>query len=315
MKIFYGLPNPKYQLPCILTIGNFDGFHPGHKELIINMQKASKYYNLPICVMLFEPHPIEFLQPNNMHLRITLLRDKIESLLLNKVDQVIIKKFNYKFSQLSPEKFIKEIIVSNLKAKLVIIGKDFYYGLNRTGNYNLLKKSGDKYGFKVKEIKTIKNKFGDKISSSNIRKKLVNGEINEVKNILRRPYTISGHIVHGLKNGRNIGYPTMNVMIFNKKIALSGVLSVLVHGLIDKPILGVANIGLRPTISNNKNFFLEVHVFNWKNEVYGKLIKIEFLKKIRDQKKFINLKMLKNNIINDIKITKYLFSNYIFKKN
>ncbi|MDU0810306.1 MAG: bifunctional riboflavin kinase/FAD synthetase [Burkholderia sp.] len=308
MKIFRGLPSLESRVPCAVTIGNFDGVHRGHQELLNCARKVADARGLEVCVMTFEPHPREFFNRETAPARISMLRDKLEALHLHGVDRVILKYFNSKFANQSPKDFVKNEIVNGLQARWLIVGDDFLYGAKREGTFDTLKIAGRQYGFEVEQMSSFIDSNGRRISSSNIRESLEDGDLDTTAIALGHRYTISGHVSHGLKLGRNLGFPTINIHITHKRPALTGIFVVLVHGVIDKPLSGVASLGLRPTVDDSNRILLETHLLDWQGNAYGKLVRIEFIKKLRNGEKFDDLKMLSHAISCDVKIARKYFS-------
>lgn len=300
MKIFHGLPNAENRVPCALTIGNFDGVHRGHQELLAYVRVAASACGLPVCVMIFEPHPCEFFNPMGAPPRIAMLRDKLEVLSAHGVDRVIIMRFNRAFANQLPSVFIEQIIVDGLHAQWVIVGDDFHYGVKRAGDYSSLKTAGIYYDFKVRRIHTVVDSSGARISSSGVRSALIVGDFDAACSALGHAYTIGGHVVHGLSLGRNLGFPTLNLLIPHKRLAISGIFAVRVHGLEGRPLPGVANLGQRPTVDNSGRLLLEIHLLNWHGNAYGTLVRVEFLKKLRNEEKFVDLETLSIAIARDV---------------
>ncbi|WP_250512338.1 bifunctional riboflavin kinase/FAD synthetase [Caballeronia sp. INDeC2] len=300
MRVFRGLPNAESRAPCALTIGNFDGVHRGHQALLAHVRAAADARGLPVCVMTFEPHPREFFNPAGAPPRIAMLRDKLEALRTNGVDRVVVEHFNKTFASQSPDTFVKNVIVDGLHARWVMVGDDFCYGAKRAGNFDSLKAAGEKYGFEVKQMATVAHPNGARISSSSVRASLVAGDLDAAQVALGRPYVISGHVVHGAKLGRDLGFPTLNLPIAHKRPALAGIFVVRVHGLADEPLPAVASLGLRPTVDDSGRVLLEVFVLDWHGDAYGKLVRVEFLKKLRDEEKYVDLETLSAAIAKDV---------------
>ena len=300
MKVIRGLPSRAFRAPCALTIGNFDGVHRGHQALLTELKAHAKKLGLPTCVMTFEPHPREFFAPDNAPARILNLRDKLEALNEAGVDTVIVEHFNERFARRSPESFVKDILVDGLQTKFLMIGDDFHYGAKRAGNIQTLLEAAKLYGFSVNHMHTIEDTPGLRISSSAIRDALKLGKLDEATRLLGRPYIISGHVIHGKKLGRELGFPTLNLAISNKlhqrNPALSGIFIVRVHGLANQPLQGVASLGVRPTIEDAGRVLLETHVFNYAGNAYGKIVGIEIIKKLRDEEKYSDLPTLQKAI-------------------
>jgi riboflavin kinase/FMN adenylyltransferase len=303
MKVFRGLPNAASRAPCALTIGNFDGVHRGHQALLARVREAASRLGVEAAVMTFEPHPREFFARMSGELsrapaRIANLRDKLQSLSNAGIDRVIVEHFNAHFASMSPEDFVGKVLVQGLHVKWLMVGEDFCYGAKRAGNVDMLIEAGKKFGFQVEAMPTVTND-GARISSSAVRSALAQGDFTLTSKLLGHPYIISGNVIHGKKLGRTIGFPTMNLRVAHKRPALSGIFAVQVHGLADRPLPGVASIGVRPTVEDSGRVLLETYLFDYAQECYGKLVQVEFLKKLRDEKKFDDLSALTAAIADD----------------
>jgi riboflavin kinase/FMN adenylyltransferase len=296
MKVFRGLPNAESRAPCALTIGNFDGVHRGHQALLAQVREAATRLNLDAAVMTFEPHPREFFaqlmgQPENAPTRIANLRDKLQSLSNAGVDRVIVEHFNANFAALSPQEFIEKILVQGLHVRWLMVGEDFCFGSRRAGSLETLIAAGKQYGFEVHTMPNVTNE-GVRISSSAIRAALAQADFPHAQRLLGHAYAMSGHVVHGQKLGRTIGFPTLNMRIGHKRPALSGIYVVQVHGLAAAPLPAVASLGVRPTVDDSGRVLLETHLFDYNGDCYGKLLQVEFLKKLRDEEKYVDLPTL-----------------------
>jgi len=303
MKVFRGLPNAESRAPCALTIGNFDGVHRGHQALLAQVREAATRLNLDAAVMTFEPHPREFFAqlagtPEKAPQRIANLRDKLQSLSNAGVDRVIVEHFNANFAALSPQDFIEKILIQGLHVRWLLVGEDFCFGSRRAGNIQTLIEAGKQYGFEVHTMPNVNND-GVRISSSAIRAALAKADFPHARQLLGHSYAISGHVVHGKKLGRTIGFPTLNMRVSHKHPALSGIFIVQVHGLGDKPLPAVASLGVRPTVDDSGRVLLETHIFDYSGDCYGKLLRVEFLKKIRDEEKYVDLPTLTAAIEHD----------------
>lgn len=303
MKVFRGLPNAASRAPCALAIGNFDGVHRGHQALLARVCEAAARLQLDAAVMTFEPHPREFFarlqgDPSRAPSRIANLRDKLQALATTGIERVIVEHFNAHFASLTPQEFVEKTLVQGLHVKWLIVGEDFCYGAKRAGNLATLIEAGQKYGFEVITLGTVTN-GGVRISSSAVRAALAAGDFEHAGQLLGQPYTISGHVVHGKKLGRTLGFPTLNLRVTHKHPALSGIFIVQVHGLAATPLPGVASLGLRPTVDDSGRVLLETHLFDYAEQCYGKLIRVEFLKKLRDEEKYVDLPTLTAAIAND----------------
>ena len=297
MQVFRHI-NQKYS-PSFLTIGNYDGIHLGHQAILKKLISESKSNNILSSVMTFEPHPREFFSPKLAPKRIISLREKLEYFDELKIDQVFIVNFNDEFSRKSYLDFI-EILKKNIQAKKIIIGNDFRFGKQREGNIDkLIDSSVDVCVMNKIEYK------GERVSSTIIRDSLAAGDLERAAMLLGRSYSISGKVVHGDKRGREIGFPTANIHMFHNRPPLKGVFAVKLNNM-----YGVANLGVRPTIAGFSKLNLEVHLFNFSKNIYGKHAHVTFLKKIRDEKKFENIDALKKQIQIDIDNVKKFFKEY-----
>jgi riboflavin kinase/FMN adenylyltransferase len=273
-----------------LTIGNFDGVHVGHQALIEKLISESKRRKLTSAVMTFEPHPKEFFTPENAPTRLTTLREKLEFFLSYGIEKVFVCAFNQKFSNISSEVFMHQILRKQLKAELLIVGDDFRFGVKRQAGIEDLRKNA----FELFEIPEI-NVTGKRVSSTRIREDLKEGRIKEVSQFLGRPYSISGKVVEGDKRGRKMGFPTANIHMKHLRPALTGVYAVKLGNR-----NGVANLGVRPTISGTPKLLLEVHLLNFNEDIYGQHVQVTFLEKIRDEMKFENIDALIEQIKKDV---------------
>lgn len=302
MKVFRGLPNAQARASCALTIGNFDGVHFGHQALLARVRGAAAERGLEAAVMTFEPHPREFFAQRAGDMssappRIANLRDKLQSLSDAGIDRVIVEHFSAQFAALPPREFVEHVLVEGLHVKWLMVGDDFCYGARRAGNVAMLQEAGEKYGFQVETLATVTN--GNKrISSSAVRTALAEGDFPHVEQLLGHPYSISGHVIHGKKLGRTLGFPTLNLRIAHRS-ALSGIFVVQVHGLGERPQAGVASLGVRPTVDDSGRVLLEVHLFDFAQSSYGKLVRVEFLEKLRDEEKYNDLPTLTAAIARD----------------
>ncbi|MYM68559.1 bifunctional riboflavin kinase/FAD synthetase [Pseudoduganella sp. FT55W] len=311
MKVFRGLPNAAARAPCALTIGNFDGVHLGHQALLARVRAAADRLGLEAAVMTFEPHPREFFAQKSGDLskapaRIANLRDKLQSLSDNGIDRVIVEHFSSSFAALTPQEFTEKVLVEGLHVKWLMVGDDFCYGARRAGNVQMLLEAGQKYGFHVETLPTVMN-GSTRISSSAVREALHAGDFPHAEALLGHPYAISGHVIHGQKLGRTLGFPTLNLRVPHRP-ALSGIFIVQVHGLSEQPLPAVASLGVRPTVEDSGRVLLEVHIFDFAQNCYGKQVRVEFLQKIRDEEKYIDLPTLTAAIDNDATIARAFFA-------
>jgi len=287
MEVFRHFESQKN--PCVMTIGNYDGIHLGHQSLINQVIELSKDKGMQSAVMTFEPHPREFFQPNEAPSRIISLREKLEFFESKGIDHVHVIRFDELFANLTAGDFLK-IIKENLYVKLLVLGEDFRFGKNRVGSLNDFIEAG----IKVK-VATEIQLGNSRVSSTRVREALSKANFNEVQGLLGRPFVISGKVTHGDKRGREIGFPTANIHMFHERPPLRGVFAVKLDHF-----NGIANLGTRPTIGGAEKLNLEVHIFNFSKDIYGKHVHITFLQKIRDEKKFKTIGELRQQIILDV---------------
>ena len=301
MKIYKNANLKSKHCKGVLAIGNFDGIHLGHQKVIKDAKKKANKNKLPFGIMTFEPMPVMFFNKKIKNHRINSLDQKINQFKKLKLDYLIIRKFNKKFSRLTAEKFIEKIIFKKTKCKYLYVSNNFRFGFKRKGNIRILKKFGKKFNYKNLIIKPFKKK-NNLISSTLIRKKIREGKIKEANKLLNRSWTVDGKVIKGQKRGRKIGFPTCNLKMKNYVIPRPGVYAVKVKTS-DFNKKGVANIGYRPTF-NGKRLLLETNIFGINKNLYNKVISVSFKKFIRPEKKFKNLEHLKKQIKIDIKRAK-----------
>lgn len=295
---------------CVLTIGKFDAVHMGHQKILQQLVKVGKKMNLPAVVMTFAPNPEEYFLRQDAPPRLTTIGSQYFALREQGVSLMLAIPFNKKLAQTSAEHFIQTYLIERLQAKYISIGDDFRFGKGRKGDYQVLKQAGIKNGFEVGRFETI-NIGNSRVSSTRICAALGAGHLDQVEALLGRKFTMMGRVIHGDKRGREWGFPTANIAI-NRKLPMTGVFAVTVRGLNDEHehehdhvhahahahIKGVANLGMRPTVDGMKTL-LEVHLFDFNEQIYGTRICVEFVTKIRDEKKFDSFEALKNQIFMD----------------
>ncbi|MGZ5202767.1 MAG: bifunctional riboflavin kinase/FAD synthetase [Telluria sp.] len=311
MKVFRGLPNDRARAPCALTIGNFDGVHRGHQALLARVTGAAAELGLEAAVMTFEPHPREFFAARMGDLsrapaRIANLRDKLGALANSGIDRVIVEHFNEHFASMSPREFTERVLVAGLHVKWLMVGEDFCYGAKRAGNVHTLIDAGKEYGFHVETLPAVMH-GAVRISSSEVRAALGRGDFAATRDLLGQPYSMSGHVIHGAKLGRTLGFPTLNLRVVHRP-ALSGIFVVQVHGLAEQPLPAVASLGVRPTVEDAGRTLLEVHVFDYNEDCYGKLVRVEFLARLRDEEKYEDLPTLTAAIERDGEMARAWFA-------
>lgn len=290
---------------CVATLGSFDGVHLGHQAILRQLVRLSKETQLPSLVIIFEPQPQEFFLGDKAPARLMRLREKIQALLAAGVDRVLCLSFNDYLRSLSAMDFIEQVLIQGVDVKHLVIGDDFRFGCDRRGDFSLLKQVGDQKGFSVTDTVTLQID-GERVSSTRVRQCLEAGDFTAAERLLGKLYSISGRIVYGQQLGRQLGVPTANVHLRRYKSPLQGVFAVTakVEG---KSIQGVANIGVRPTVNGDKKLLLEVHLFDFSQKIYGKMIEVIFHKKLRSEKKFASLDELQAQLKKDIDEAKEFF--------
>ena len=321
MKVFRGFHHPGLAEACALTIGNFDGVHRGHQAMLALLKNEAAHRGLPSCVLTFEPHPRDYFaavqhRPELAPARIATLRDKLSELERCGIDQVVVMPFNAAFAALSPQAFIDQVLVQGVRARYVLVGDDFCFGAKRAGDYALLDHEGARQGFDVARMNSYEV-HGLRVSSSAVREALQAGDLAKAQELLGRPFAISGHVVHGRKLGRALGasrdgagdgFRTLNLRFSHWKPAASGIFVVQVHGLGEAPLPGVANLGVRPSLDandvNGGRVLLETHCLDWPAHLgaegaYGKIVRVDLLRKLHDELKYDSLEALTAGIAQD----------------
>ncbi|MFY8178308.1 MAG: bifunctional riboflavin kinase/FAD synthetase, partial [Limnohabitans sp.] len=292
--------------------GNFDGVHRGHQAMLALLKNEARHRGVPSCVMTFEPHPRDFFaeqhqQPDLAPARIATLRDKLNELAACGVDQCVVLPFDKAFASQQPQAFIEEVLLKGLGAKYILVGDDFRFGAKRAGDYAMLDAAGAQLGFDVARMNSYEVK-NLRVSSSAVRDAMGRGAMQEVAQLLGRPYAISGHVVHGRKLGRELNCRTLNLRFSHWKPAASGIFVVQVYGLTAQPLAGVANLGIRPSLDptdvNGGRVLLETHCLDWPATLgaeggYGKIIRVELLHKLHDERKYDGLDALMQGIHQD----------------
>jgi riboflavin kinase/FMN adenylyltransferase len=312
MKVFRGFNHPGIATASAVTIGNFDGVHRGHQAMLALLKAEAQQRSVASVVLTFEPHPRDYFaqlhqKPELAPARVGTLRDKLEDLAHCGVDQAVVLPFDARLASQSPQEFIDHVLLKGLGAHYVLVGDDFRFGKQRAGDYALLDAAGQQQGFDVARMNSYEvHKL--RVSSSAVREALGQGRMADVARLLGRPYCISGHVVHGRKLGRTLGFRTINLRFAHWKPAASGIFAVLVHGLAEQPIQGVANLGVRPSLDptdvNGGRVLLETHCLDWpaalgSEGAYGKIIRVELLHKLHDELKYDGLDSLTRGIRQD----------------
>lgn len=301
MQVFRHIPK-FLQPPCALAIGNFDGMHLGHQALLKKLIETAKSHKLMPAVMTFEPHPREFFAPDSAPARLCSMREKLEYFADAGVERTYVCRFNRRFAKVSADEFMQDILRNSLNAQSILVGEDFRFGAMRAGSIADFMRAG----FNLVSLPQVNllnsNQDSERVSSTRVRAALANGRLQEAANLLNRPYSISGKVIHGAKRGRLLGFPTANIHMRHERPALTGVYAVKLDGL-----PGVANLGVRPTIAGVPKLSLEVHVLDFNNDLYDRHVHVEFLHKIRDEMKFDGLDALKAQIAQDVIVARQFF--------
>ena len=283
----------------VVTIGSFDGVHLGHQAILNQVKAVAAELGLPSVVMTFEPQPQEFFSGERAPARLMRLREKVDALFEFGVDQVLCLQFNRELRNLTAAEFVRSVLVDGLGTRHLIVGDDFRFGCDRSGDFKMLSEMGETYDFAVQDTETLEVD-GQRVSSTLVRQILEQGNFERASQLLGKPFTITGRVVYGQQLGRELGFPTANVQLNRYSAPLSGVYAVLVN--IDGAIYqGAANVGLRPTVGDLLKPILEVHLLDFEADLYGRRIEVEFVTKIRDEEKFTSLDKLIESIQRDVK--------------
>ena len=298
MELVRGLHNlrPEHR-GCAATIGSFDGLHLGHQAVLRQLAEQGRARGLPVTLVTFEPQPREYFMPQSAPPRLTRFREKLEVLRHCQVDRVVCLRFNSDLAGLTANEFIQRILLDGLAVKYLVVGDDFRFGKQRAGNFSLLEQAGNTHGFPVAKMHTF-NVGDQRVSSTRIRSALQVGDLAGAEALLGRPFWMSGRVAHGDKRGRTIGFPTANIFLHRSAVPVDGVFAVEMRGLDDTPIPGVANVGTRPTVGGTRAL-LEVHLFDFDRDIYGRHVQVSFLKKLRPEYKFESFQHLKEQIQRD----------------
>jgi riboflavin kinase / FMN adenylyltransferase len=291
----------------VVTIGSFDGVHIGHQAILQQVKDAAERLQLPSVVMTFEPQPREYFSSEKAPARLMRLREKIDALLAFGIDHVVCLKFNSQLRTLSAMDFIDRVLVDGLAVEHLIVGDDFRFGCDRSGDFAMLTERGSQAGFEVMDTATVEIE-GQRVSSTLIRQFVERGDFHRAAELLGRPFSISGVVGYGQQLGRELGFPTANVQLNRFSAPLSGVFAVRVDvaGTIYQ---GAANVGVRPTVGDLIKPILEVHLLDFDDDLYGQRIAVEFVRKIRDEEKFTGLEELIATIQGDVEVIRQWFTN------
>lgn len=306
MEFVRGLYNLKpAQRGCVATIGNFDGVHRGHQAVLAQVRAQAARLGLPAVLITFEPLPREFFTPHEAPPRLTRLREKLQVMRDYGIERTVCLRFDRRLAGLDPAAFIREILVDGLDVKYLVVGDDFRFGEHRAGTFAMLAAAGAEYGFEVASMHTYRI-GGERVSSTRVRDALAHGDLLTASLLLGRDYAMSGRVAHGDKRGRTIGFPTANVYLHRASSPVAGVFAVEVTGLAEAPVQGVANVGSRPTVDGTRSL-LEVHLFDFSADIYGRYVQVSFLKKLREERRFDSFDALRGQILRDAERARAFF--------
>lgn len=308
-RLIRGLQNlpPSLKQGCVVTIGNYDGIHRGHQALLQQLKARAETLSVPSVVITFEPQPLEFFSKDRSVPRLTRFREKFYHIAQCGIDYVLVIRFNDLFASLSAEAFADKILHKAMQVKHMIVGDDFHFGHKRQGDVHTLQTLGQRFGFIVEQMHSVMVDH-ERISSTRIRKALQEDQHSLVLQLLGRPYSMMGRVVYGHQRGRMIGFPTANIYLHREATPVLGVYVVRLHGIETQGLPGVANVGVRPTVGGTRTV-LEVHIFDFDQMIYGREVRVEFCKKLRDEQRFATLDLLKEQIWQDAAKARDYFEN------
>lgn len=306
MRLHWSRPQSAFG-PTALSLGNFDGLHLGHQALIQRLKQEALQLKISTAIVIFEPQPQEWFRPETAPARLTTLRSKMELFQKMGIDHLIVMRFNRSLSELSPSDFIEQRLIPEIQPQRILVGADFQFGHQRQGTITTLKTLGAQWGF---ETITFPEETLDsqRISSTLIRQALQRGDFTQAQKMLGRPFSLSGRIVRGQNLGHTLGYPTANIRITHQPLVISGIFIVTVHGPRGKPLPAVASLGFRPTVSQTNIPWLEIHILDFNDSLYGQRIEVHFHHKIRDEERFPTIGELIQKIDQDVQITRTYFN-------
>ncbi|QQD20695.1 bifunctional riboflavin kinase/FAD synthetase [Oceanospirillaceae bacterium ASx5O] len=309
MRLLRGLHNiPADFRGCAATIGNFDGLHLGHQGILRALKDVAAAQGVPTLVMLFEPQPKEFFAPQAAPARLANLREKLQDLASHHVDYVLCLPFNQALRSMPAQAFIEQILLQALRVKHLIVGDDFRFGCDRSGDYRALAAAGQQHGFQVQDSPTLELD-SERVSSTRVRTELAANNLSRVAHLLGRPYRMSGRVAFGRQLGRQLDTPTANVMVNRRQLPLTGVFAVQVtEEESGRRFSGVANCGIKPTVAGVPEPSLEVHLFDFSGNLYHRHLTVEFVRKLRDEQKFAGLAELQQAIAADKQAARQYFA-------
>ncbi|MBN9402207.1 MAG: bifunctional riboflavin kinase/FAD synthetase [Burkholderiales bacterium] len=315
LRLYRHLPRHDSTAPSAVTIGNFDGVHRGHQAILAQVRERAGALGLVPTVMTFAPHPRAFFarkgqRPELIPTQISSLRDKVALLAEHGMRQIAVQRFDQRLADMGPEDFIRRLLVRGLNTRWLLVGEDFRYGHKRSGDIDLLRRMGREHGFEVRTLAAVADDQGQRISSSALRTALAVGNLERSGELLGAPYRIGGHVIHGRKLGRDLGFPTLNLRVPEPCAARSGIYVVRVHGLDERPLPGVASLGVRPTVTRDGTLLLETHILDRRVAAYGTLVCVAFLEFLRDEEPFPDLTTLTAAIRQDAQGARDYFASH-----
>ena len=291
MELVRGLHNiSRTPEGCVLTVGNYDGVHLGHQKMIGALKARATELRSAATVLVFEPSSKEFIDPEGAPPRLTRWREKFLALAAQGVDRLVTLRFDEYVREMTPACFVDELIVAALGTRHIVVGNDFRYGCNAGGTIDSLRAAGEARGFGVEQIAPFVFD-GVRVSSTAVRERLAQSDFAGAQRLLGRPYRMLGRVVHGRELGRTLGFPTANLRLMRRRPPVQGIMAVRVFGIAPQALIGVASLGTRPTVAGT-DMLLEVHVFDFAQDLYGREIEVEFVAKLRDEVKFDSLDAL-----------------------
>ena len=308
MQVTHGFVQPGGG-PIGLTIGNFDGVHRGHRAMLNRLVEKTRELQLPCSVLTFEPHPREFFSPLAAPARLSRLREKLELLAEAGIHRTHVLRFGARLAALAADRFVEEVLLRGLGVRWLLVGRDFRFGARRAGDFAALEAAAAGGRFEVEAMGDVMES-GQRISSSGVRAALAAGDLAGAARLLGRGYSMSGRVAHGEKLGRTLGFPTAN-LVLRRRPPVAGIFAVTAVLEETQAVLrGVASVGRRPTVKDNAAPLLEVHLFDWEGDLYGRHLRVEFLRKLRDEAKYDGLDALRAAIARDAQQARDYFRNH-----
>ncbi len=311
MRVIRGLHNlDRSHHGCVLTIGNFDGVHLGHRAVLSRLAGEAVKHALPAKVMVFEPAPREYFSPATAPARLSTLREKLTALRPTEVDRVFVLRFDESMATMPAERFIEDLLVARLGARPIIVGDDFRFGHRRRGDHAMLVAAGERFGFEISDTPSF-CVDGVRVSSTLVRSALAAGDLGRAAQLLGRPYSMIGRVRRGQGLGRRLGYPTANIAPGRLRLALHGIFAVMVTGAGEgsDALPGVASLGTRPTVAGDKAL-LEVHLFDFDRDIYGRRLEVQFMARLRDEEHFPDVETLVRQMHRDAAAARQLLQRY-----